>query len=149
MIKLSLPYLPISSNDAYMTIKKRGHTLRVLTKEGRKFQKEAKAHLSTTFPMELARLIPNCPYAMYMRLHMPDLENKTWPEVAKNRYKTRDATNRVKLMEDVIAEVSAVDDSNYMMTIPHKVSSDKPWTEIWIWNLDAEGCPFYAAALSL
>jgi Holliday junction resolvase RusA-like endonuclease len=149
MIYMELPLIPVSFNHLYMTIRKGPKTLRVLTKEGRKFKKEATAHLARTYPKQLATFKKNRPYALYLRFHLEDLTNKTWPESADSRYKKFDATNRIKVIEDVLVDVSAVDDSHYMITTVEKRQGTPERTEIWVWNLEEEQAPFNAAALSL
>lgn len=145
MIHMKLPVLPPSSNNAYAIVGR----MMVLTSKGRKFKKESTAYLAKAYPMQLARIKPNRPLVLYARFHLLNLQNKGWPEKAESRYKKFDASNRVKLLEDVIKEVTAADDSNNIMAIPHKVKGDDDRTEIWIWDLESEGCPFYEAALSL
>lgn len=145
MIYMKLNELPPSSNQAYAIVGK----MMVLTSKGRKFKKESTAYLAKTYPLELARLKPNRPLVLYARFHLLNLQNKGWPEKAESRYKKFDASNRVKLLEDVLKDVAAVDDSNNMMFIPHKIQGAVEHTEIWIWDLETEGCPFHEAALSL
>ncbi len=149
MMRLSLPTLPPSVNDMYMQINKGPKKLRVLSKEGRKFQQEATAYLVKHHALELKKFVPHNPYCLYMRFFLEHIENKGWPENARSRYKRLDASNRIKPMEDVIAEVSAVDDAAYFMSVAHKLQGTPERTEIYIWNLEKEDCPLYDATLGL
>lgn len=153
MIHMKFSGLPPSVNHVYFTtVKSVGRKrvpLRVLTKDGKKYKTETLAYLSKNYHRELARFRNNAPHVMYIRLTMPDLETKGWPKTAQSRYKRIDASNHVKVLEDVIVEASGVDDSNYMTSICEKRKGPAELTEVWIWNLSEEGCPFHAAALSL
>ena len=141
MIHMCLPYLPPSLNHAYITIKLPKGSKRTLTPEGRKFKKEATAHLSKEYGFLLKGYVPNHPYTVLFRFTMPDLCNKTWPEKAEARYKKADTTNRFKLVEDVLADVLAVDDSHYFTVAGKRVLGPKEQTDIWIWRPDEEGSP--------
>jgi hypothetical protein len=154
MIRLSIPQVPPSQDNAYMPVIKhvpgRGpRAMIILSAAGRKFKTEMASHLAKTFPRELKVMKPNYPYAIFARYYMEQVENKTYPKTAKTRYKHFDTTNRIKLLEDTIADVSAVDDSHYLIATGWKTEGLPERTDIWIWNLEEEGCPFYAAALSL
>jgi hypothetical protein len=147
MIHLTLPGLPPSVNAIYMTVMKavpgkRPMPIRVLTTEGQKYKKEMSAHLAQKFPSELAKFKPNKPYLVMFRLHVPDLLTKTWPAKAKSRYKKLDATNRTKILEDVLADVAAVDDANNIAFLVHKVDAPAEKTEIWAWSMEEERSPF-------
>lgn len=149
MIHMTLPYLAPTVNHVYMHIRKGNKTLRVLTAEGRKFKKEAEAHLTKTYPLLLAGMKKDTPYSMFFKFTVTDLVNKGWAKGETARYKRHDVSNRIKVLEDVIVEVTAVDDANYMTVACQKVQGEEERTDIYIWNLEKEGSPFDAAALSL
>ena len=155
MLRMWLPMVPPSTDNAYMPVVKhvagRPRAIIILAPDGRKFKTEATAHLAKHFPTQLKEMRPNLPYMLFAKYHMKTVENVSYPNSAKNRYKGFDTTNRIKLLEDVIADVSAVDDSHYIIGAGMKVKSatGKEYTEMWIWSLEEEGCPFYAAALAL
>ncbi len=158
MIHLQFPWIPPSVNNLYhdqvvhvggsgrfrKTIIKR-----VLTDEGKLFKKETLAHLVKSYQPQLRFFKKNMPYVFYYRFIVTELQNKTWPKSAENRYKRFDASNLVKVLEDVIVEASGVDDSNYLTVVSEKRKGPKEETHIWIWNIEEEGSPFYAAALSI
>lgn len=131
MLYLKIPSLPPSVNHAYFNIPSGG---RVLTKEGKKYKAEATAHLTQTYPAELARVKPNQPYSVLYVLGIPALLNKGYPDKAKTRYKRIDASNRVKLLEDVLADVMGLDDSNNMNVLASKVLAEADMTEVWIFG---------------
>lgn len=153
MIHLQFPWLPPSVNNLYQdSFFKAGGVLksrRSLSPEGKRFKKETLAHLVKGYQPQLRLFKKNVPYLFYYRFITTDLMNKTWPKTAENRYKKFDASNLVKVLEDVIVEASGVDDSNYLTVISEKRKGPKEETHIWIWNLEEEGNPFHAAALSI
>ena len=145
MISLEVPGLPPSSNHAYFNLPRGG---RVLSTEGKKFKNETKTYLAQKYQAELKKFVPNTPYLVYMRFHFSTLQNATWGKAkgAESRYKKTDASNRAKLLEDVLKDVSGVDDSNTMILILEKrLARDKEKTEIFVWDLDREESPFDAA----
>lgn len=149
MIHLQLPYLAPSINHVYMTIRKGKKTLRVLTPDGRKFKKEATAHLAKSYPLALAKLKQHKPYTLFIKFTVPDMENKGWINGSAARYKRHDASNRIKVLEDVLVDISGVDDTHFMLVACQKVQGAVEGTDIYIWNTEEEGSPFDAVALSL
>ncbi len=153
MIHLSFPGLPPSVNNLYQdTFFRAGGKLmsrRSLTDEGKRFKKETLAYIVKKYQPGLRFFKKNVPYVFYYRFVVQEIENKTWPKSAENRYKKFDASNLVKVLEDVIVEASGIDDSNYLTVVSEKRKGPKEETHIWIWNIEEEGCPFHAAAQSL
>jgi Holliday junction resolvase RusA-like endonuclease len=148
MIHLKIPTLPPSSNHAYFNLPSGG---RVLSTEGKKYKNETKTYLAKNYQPELRQFVPNSPYLVYMRFHLSALQNATWgkPKGAESRYKKIDASNRAKLLEDVLKDVSGVDDSNTMVIIlEKKLAQGEERTEVFIWNLDTEESPFDVARFS-
>jgi|SRR5690606_16701389 len=147
MIELELPSLPISINRAYThTLMSKGGgrvVVRILTAAGRKYKEESISHLARNYPKELNKIEKNKPYLVYITLYLEDLVVKGWPNKAKSRYKKLDATNCIKLLEDVLAEVSAVDDSNNLVVVVQKKLGPER-TVIRIWDLEDEDTPFDA-----
>ena len=123
----------------------------MLSTEGKKYKNETKTFLAKTYQPELRQFIPNSPYLVYMRFHFSVLQNATWgkPKGSESRYKKTDASNRAKLLEDVLKDVSGVDDSNTMVIIlEKKLAKTEEQTEVFIWNLDTEESPFDVARFS-
>ena len=141
-VKLSLPGLPPSSNNAYFNLPKGG---RALTKEGKKYKNETQTHLAQKYPKELQYFVNNMPYLIVFRLTFESLQNKRWGAVknaAESRYKKTDVTNRIKLLEDVLKDVTGVDDSNTLTFIVQKVEGPSEKTEIFAWATQREESPF-------
>ncbi len=58
--------------------------------------------------------------------------SKGWPKKAKNRYKTLDATNRIKLLEDAIKDGLGLDDScTLRFIIEKKEGADHTLARFW------------------
>jgi hypothetical protein len=149
VIKLQLPYLPPSINSVYMHIRKGKKLLRVLTPEGRKFKKEATAHLAKKYPLALVMLKKNKPFTIFMRFTVTNLENLGWVKGTSGRYKHHDASNRIKVLEDVLVDISGVDDEHFTLVACQKVQGSVESTDIYIWSTEEEGSPFDAIALSI
>lgn len=140
MIKVILPFLPPSSNHAYIN---NGFGGRTLSAAGKKFKTETKVTIARRYTTALTAMKPNMPALVLARFYFESLLNKGWPKTAKSRYKKLDATNRVKLLEDALAEVLGVDDSCTMAFIPVKLQGTPERVELYIWSLEQEACPVY------
>ena len=153
MIHLKLPLLPPSINELYTDVVfRKGKVLRskrALSEEGRRFKRETLAYLVKNFQPQLQFFKKNVPYVVYYRFVTLELLNKSWPKSAENRYKRFDASNLIKVLEDVIVEAAGVDDSNFLTVVSEKRKGPQEETHIWVWNIEEEGCPFHAATLSL
>ncbi len=151
MIKLFFPWLPPSTNHIYSSfpLKVNGRTIikRNLNPEGKRFQRETLAYLVKSFQPALMQFKKNKPYGLYYRFITPTLENKGWPKTTDNRYKKFDASNLLKVLEDVIAEATAVDDSHFMAVMCEKRKGPSEETHIWAWNLEEETCPLHHALI--
>jgi hypothetical protein len=149
MIRLELPGLPPSSNNIYFNLPGGG---RALKSNGKKYKNEAQTLLASRYPKELAKFVPNCPYVVLLRLHFleSELSNPRWGKTPKGtRYKKTDGTNRIKIIEDVLKDVTGVDDSCTMVFIVQKVPSKRERTELFVWNTDQEESPFDAPLFNL
>ena len=150
MIKLVIAGIPPSSNNAYFNLP---HGGRKLTAAGQKFKNETKTFLARRYVRELSTLKANSPHLVLIRFYFESLTNATYgkPKGAENRYKKVDASNRVKLLEDVIKDVTDVDNSHTMTLIIEKrvlgygVTAER--TEVFIWNTEQEESPFDAVLL--
>ena len=143
MVKFTIPGLPPSVNHAWFNLPKGGRTLKA---EGKKYVAETKALLAQKYPKELLTFRKQEPYLVFFRVHFEAIENATWgaeKKAAANRYKKNDATNRIKILEDVVAEVTGVDDSCTMTFVVQKVQADpNKMIEVFIWNTYREESPF-------
>lgn len=148
MIYLTIPGIPPSANEAYSTVlKKKGGKIipiRMLSSKAKKYKREAEAFLVRSYPIELRFFTPNEPYGILVQFLMKGVENKTFGKGkggAQNRYKKIDVSNRLKVVEDVIASAAGVDDSQNMIEIIHKTQHHYEETRIWVWNIAQQG-PF-------
>jgi hypothetical protein len=140
MIRLELPWLPPSSNKAYINRRGAG---RMLGDVGRKFLTETKAYLAQNYPTQLRFFEPNAPYHMVFRFVFEDLENKGFATgKADTRYKRFDGGNRTKLLEDALKDVGGIDDSQTLASLWEKVQGTPERTILWAWRPGIESSPF-------
>lgn len=144
MIHLTIPGLPPSINDAYIDIAKRKGrkvvAMRILSPKAKKYKRETSAYLVQCYPTELMFFQANIPYGIAVQFAFIELENKTFATGgAKNRYKRVDVSNRLKIVEDVLAEASNIDDSQHLTAIIDKCKHICEETRIWVWDITQEG----------
>jgi Holliday junction resolvase RusA-like endonuclease len=101
--------MPPSSNDLYRVF--RGGLIK--SQAARAYEARAKLALLSQLPFNLPTL-KNCGLGLTITLEMPNLENKGWPKSCETRYKRQDGSNRIKLLEDIIADVLGIDDSQFL-----------------------------------
>lgn len=141
MIYLTIPGLPLSSNEAY------GHRgkIRYLTSKGKKYKNETTAFLAQKYRKELMAFKKDAPFQLHFRF-WSNIYTKNWkPGSPLNRYKKFDGANLTKLLEDVLAAVGGYDDSQTLTSTWQKMQlleNEKEHTEIWAWNLGEEPNPF-------
>jgi Endodeoxyribonuclease RusA len=140
VIRLELPWLPPSSNHAYVNMRGRG---RILSKPGRAFLVETKAHFAQNYPAQLRFFERNQPYYMFFRFIFEDLENKGFATgKAASRYKVFDGGNRTKLLEDALKDVGGIDDSQTLVSLWEKRQGTPERTVLWAWRPGTESTPF-------
>jgi len=140
MIRLELPWLPPSSNNAYIN---NGFGGRTLSKDGRAFLTATKAHLTQNYARQMLLFKPQKPYLIVIRFFFEDLETKGFATgKAKNRYKTFDGGNRTKLLEDALKDAGGIDDSQTMTSVWQKAQGRPEKTLLWAWSLEEERSPF-------
>lgn len=144
MIRLELPWVPPSSNHAYVN---NGFGGRSTSAAGRKFLIETKAHFVQGYRKELMLFKPNKPYLLFFRFFFEDIENKGFATgKAKARYKVFDGGNRTKLLEDALKDAGGIDDSQTIASMWEKKHADggPEGTVIFAWSLEEESTPFDA-----
>jgi hypothetical protein len=147
MIRLELPWLPPSSNHAYMN---NGFGGRTLSTEGKKFKRETTAHFAQRYPREMRFFKANLPYLLVMRFFFEDLENKGFATgKTETRYKKFDGGNRTKLLEDALKDAGGIDDSQTLTSIWSKERGSPERTVLWAWSLEEEESPFDAPLRNL
>lgn len=140
MIRLELPFMPPTSNNAYFNLPRGG---RKLTEQGREFLTRAKTHLVQKYPGQLKLFQKNKPFLLTFRFYFEEVETKGFTEgKAKNRYKTFDGGNRTKLLEDALKDAGGIDDSQTMTSLWQKVQGTPERILIWAWSLEDETTPF-------
>ena len=110
MIRLEfLGIRPISINEAYTPV--RGQMLK--TSACRKYENMLRLLVVPQLQGDWS-INADRAHRFTLEVFMPDLYNKGWPKTAKSRFKRRDASNMVKVTEDIIASVFGVDDCCFL-----------------------------------
>jgi Holliday junction resolvase RusA-like endonuclease len=144
MIYIYLPFLPPSMNHMYDNIPRRkvGNKFigggRRLTNSGKKFKNDVKQVVLKHHATQTGELNPSDGIGIYAAFGFPNLFNKGYPEKTDARYKKLDVSNRRKALDDGLAEVINIDDSQIVYTTDNKYLSEIEETHIWIWNEDVE-----------
>lgn len=122
-------------------------TVRRLSDAGKRYKSEVKMHLLKQYPNALNFFVPNKPYVMIAQLTFQGWEtlyNSTWMEEnpkkgAKSRYKRLDVSNRIKLLEDALAEAVGLDDKhNFFVGASKTWARDYAVTDVWVFNRELE-----------
>lgn len=141
MIYMRIPSVPPSVNHAYITVRNK----RILTKDGQKYKNETKTFIARNYPSQLTIFSKERQYAVLVRVTL--LEDAVLCKgfatgKVEGRYKKLDATNRIKLLEDALAEAAGIDDrQNFVFTAVKDWSKDKEFTDVWVWTRYEEKNP--------
>jgi Holliday junction resolvase RusA-like endonuclease len=142
VIYIPLIGLPPSINEAYRDVPfhtPQGiKTRRKLSKIGEKYKNETTSFFSREYPIEMTLIKPNVCTGWAVVLDMPQVLNKGWPDKAESRYKAKDASNRVKLLEDCLSAALGFDDAQFFLQLSAK-REGREYTHIWVWNIEVEG----------
>jgi Holliday junction resolvase RusA-like endonuclease len=108
---------PPSTNKMYV------HTYHgpVLSGHTKQFREVALAELSK---QEIPKLDRNVQYMLDLTLYMQVL-NKTYPAEAKSKFKKKDISNKVKVLEDVVCACLGIDDSQFVEVRARKVEAEE------------------------
>ena len=123
---------PVSINKAYTVF--RGE--KKLTKAGKAFKDALSQAVSrATFEWKRAHQTTyqeGGKAELHITLFFPDLYNKTWTKggKVKTRYKKKDASNYLKLIEDAVSDGSGIDDCFNLDLHIRKRHSDTPRVEV-------------------
>jgi Holliday junction resolvase RusA-like endonuclease len=126
----NIPILPPSSNQIY--VNRRGGGGRFLSPVAEQYKATTKSYLGEHYMMEISNLNPNGIYAVTLNflLKLEDVVNPTYgngkKNAAKTQYKKIDASNRIKLLEDCLKDVTGIDDSSFFSITAKKRISSKP-----------------------
>jgi Holliday junction resolvase RusA-like endonuclease len=155
-LRVTIPFLPPSSNTIYRTIPGRG---RVLSSAAQQFQLKAMRIIQQEGRAALLCLKQNVPYALRLVIYFPEVENTGWYQFwekdsrpgtkdthkagerkAATRYKRIDLSNRIKLLEDTVASAVGVDDSHtFHLSIYKEHDPKHPRVEVTLSLLPEEG----------
>lgn len=142
MIQINLPFLPPTTNHAYIN---NGFGGRTLSAAGKKFKRETSAIITTKYAKQIASIRQNKPYVLFIRMYFKTLENASYPKKSNNRYKHLDATNRIKLVEDALSESIGVDDASNMTVVVSKLVGSPERTVLFLWSIEEEECIIHDA----
>lgn len=124
---------PISINDAYTVYRGRMH----LKSAGKAFRDNLKQKVArSSLEWKTAH---ECVYqhggraTLIISLYFADLLNKSWTpkNKVKTKYKKKDASNYIKLIEDAVARGSGIDDCiNLEVRVRKRSDPDRPRVEV-------------------
>jgi hypothetical protein len=129
VLRVWVPFLPPSSNKIYEPVwvngKPRGKRL---SDSGRRFKIRAMKTIQEGGRAALLNLDENIPYELTLAVFLEKVENKGWATGAvDSRYTKVDVTNRIKLIEDTVADAVGVDDRhNFRISLEKHCDPDNP-----------------------
>ena len=77
----------------------------------KQFKAKASMEIAQQLSFDGSPLNGDKPHRLSIYYYLPALFNKGWPTKAKTRFKRRDVSNLVKVLEDVLADCLGIDDS--------------------------------------
>lgn len=126
---------PPSANRLYIRTRRVGT---ILSKEARKFKADALIQLTKEWLFS-AKPGRDEAYRLTLQFYFPKIETSGWPKKAKSRFVKRDVSNLIKVLEDVIAQATGVDDSNTLeVCVFKRVDKANPRIEITFENIPEE-----------
>lgn len=129
LLRVWIPFLPPSSNKIYEPAWVRGKPRgKRLSGAGRKFKIKAMQVLQKGGRVALLDFKEHIPYELILAVFLPRVVNKGWAAgKADNRYTKVDVTNRIKLIEDTVADAIGVDDRhNFRVSLEKHCDPDHP-----------------------
>jgi len=111
-----IPLLPPSANKMY-TKTRFGM---VPSKEMKVFLSKATIELMRQLPLDFQKPDQNQPHRLVLNIYVPSLYNAGYPKTTKNLFKRKDASNLIKVVEDLIATTIDVDDSCFVSVVANK-----------------------------
>jgi len=124
-----IPFLPPSSNKIYEPVWVKGKPMgKRLTGSGRRFKIRAMKVIQEGGRAALLNLKEHIPYELTLAVFLEKVENKGWGKgKAESRYAKIDVTNRIKLIEDAVADAVGVDDRhNFRVSLEKHCDPDNP-----------------------
>lgn len=130
IVQAILEEFPPSINKLYFSLP---HGGKAMTPAGKRFQRRTMMQLQRTWGPALSEFSPDQPYHIDVIVYFPEIINRTWPRVAQQKYKKRDADNLMKLLLDTISKAIGVDDANFLkITVEKRRDPKKPRIHIYI-----------------
>ncbi len=119
----------------HLYINKRGGG-RTLSPDGRAFKNRAQTDLGAQWMMS-STLDPLNAYVLVLKFYLPKVLNKGYPKTAASLVKRVDTSGLVKVVEDVVAKVTGVDDcNNFVLLVMKKRDPERPRVEIYVLESD-------------
>ena len=129
LLRVWIPFLPPSSNKIYEPTWVRGKPRgKRLSGAGRRFKVRAMKVLQEGGRVALLDFKEHVPYELTLAVFLQKIKNKGWATGdADNRYTKVDITNRIKLIEDTVADAIGVDDRhNFRVSLEKHCDPDHP-----------------------
>lgn len=124
--------VPPSSNHLYS-----GQQRRFITKVGRAYKNNARSELAQQWINEQQPSGDDA-HMLILRFFLPAVLNGTYGKKggASSRFKRIDLSGLIKIVEDVVVEVTGADDASNLALVPMKLQSKRePRVEIELWRL--------------
>lgn len=118
--RLEVSELPPSVNRMFTVRNGR----KVLSTEARRYKNKVKLELTKQL-LTYKPLGHNTPIDLYIDFVFHDMHNKGFPKTAKTKFKKKDVSNKIKILEDVLCEVLDIDDSQVVRLEVHKWQGKK------------------------
>lgn len=116
LLRVWVPLLPPTSNNIY--VRHPAGRGRVLSAKARHFKIRAMQAVQSHGRVVLLQVKRNVPYKLHLAIFFEQVENKASRK--GDRYKKMDLSNRIKLIEDTIAEAVGLDDSHNFISTQEK-----------------------------
>jgi len=129
VLRVWVPFLPPSSNKIYEPVYVRGKPRgKRLSDSGRRFKVRAMKIIQEGGRVAFLNLKEHIPYELTLAVFLEKIENKGWSSGnADSRYAKIDVTNRIKLIEDTVADAVGVDDRhNFRISLEKHCDPDHP-----------------------
>ena len=134
-LRVWIPFLPPSSNKIYEPVYVRGKPRgKRLSDSGRRFKIRAMKAIQEGGRAALLNLKEHIPYELTLAVFLEKVENKGWSGGgAGSRYAKIDVTNRIKLIEDTVADAVGVDDRhNFRIVLEKHCDPDHPGIYVFL-----------------
>jgi Holliday junction resolvase RusA-like endonuclease len=128
-LEVWVPFLPPSSNKIYEPVYVQGKPRgKRLSDSGRRFKIRAMKIIQEGGRAAFMNLPEHVPYELTLAVFLEKIENQGWGSGSTaNRYTKVDVTNRIKLIEDTVADAVGVDDRhNFRISLEKHCDPNNP-----------------------